>query len=113
MVTGTTRNDSTALEDVRRCIDAKPGHTVIGVSLALCRGKTVLVADTAVHDMPSSEELPDIAEEAARVARRFGYEPRAGDAGLFDLRAPRGRTFAARARGGEDPLDTAARRLPV
>ncbi len=39
------------------------------------RGRTVLVADTAVHDMPSSEELADIAEEAAHVARRLGYEP--------------------------------------
>ncbi|MCV9999059.1 NADP-dependent malic enzyme [Pararhizobium sp. YC-54] len=76
MVTGITRNYSTALDDVRRCIDPKPGHRVIGVSLALCRGRTVLVADTAVHDMPSSEELADIAEEAADLARRLGYVPR-------------------------------------
>ncbi len=76
MVTGLTRNYSTALEDVRRCIDPKPGHRVIGASLALCRGRAVLVADTAVHDMPSSEELADIAEEAAGLARRLGYEPR-------------------------------------
>ncbi len=76
MVTGTTRNYSTALEDVRRCIDVKPGHRMIGVSLALCRGRTVLVADTAVIDMPTSEELADIAEEAAGMARRLGYEPR-------------------------------------
>lgn len=76
MVTGITRNYSTALEDVRRCIDAKPGHRVIGVSLALCRGRTVFVADTAVHDMPSAEELADIAEEAAGLARRMGYPPR-------------------------------------
>ena len=76
MVTGTTRNYSTALEDVRRCIDPQPGHRVIGVSLALTRGRTVLVADTAVHDMPTAEELADIAEEAAGLARRMGYEPR-------------------------------------
>ncbi|MDB5523698.1 MAG: malic enzyme [Rhizobium sp.] len=76
MVTGTTRNYSTALQDVRRCIDAKPGHRVIGVSLALCRGRNVLVADTAVHDMPTSEELADIAEEAASLARKLGYDPR-------------------------------------
>ena len=76
MVTGITRNYSVALETVRNCIDAKPGHRVIGVSLALCRGRTVLVADTAVIDMPTSEELADIAEEAAHVARRLGYEPR-------------------------------------
>ncbi|WP_310621971.1 NADP-dependent malic enzyme [Flexibacterium corallicola] len=78
MVTGLTRNYSVALETIRHCIDAKPGHTVIGVSLIISREKTVLVADTAVHEMPTSEELADIAEEAAHVARRLGYEPRVG-----------------------------------
>jgi malate dehydrogenase (oxaloacetate-decarboxylating)(NADP+) len=76
MVTGLTRNYSTALDDVRRVIDARPGHRVIGVSIALCRGRTVLVADTAVHDMPNAEQIADIAEEAAGFARRMGYEPR-------------------------------------
>ncbi len=76
VVTGVTRNYSTALEDIRRCINTKPGHRVIGVSLVVSRNRTVFVADTAVHDMPSAEDLADIAEEAAGLARRFGYEPR-------------------------------------
>jgi malate dehydrogenase (oxaloacetate-decarboxylating)(NADP+) len=76
MVTGLTRNYSVALDTVRACLDTKPGHRVIGVSLALARGRTVLIADTAVIDMPTSEELADIAEEAAHVARKLGYEPR-------------------------------------
>ncbi|MGA2125304.1 MAG: NADP-dependent malic enzyme [Xanthobacteraceae bacterium] len=76
MVTGVTRNFSVALEDVCRCIDPKPGHRVMGVSLVLTRGRTVLVADTAVTEMPNAEELADIATEAAGVARKMGYEPR-------------------------------------
>ncbi|WP_315925872.1 NADP-dependent malic enzyme [Mesorhizobium sp. SP-1A] len=76
VVTGVTRNYSTALEDVRRIIDAKPGHAVIGVSIVLARGRTVIVADTAVHDMPNAEQIADIAEETANFARRMGYEPR-------------------------------------
>ncbi|UVK39116.1 NADP-dependent malic enzyme [Mesorhizobium sp. AR10] len=76
IVTGVTRNYSTALEDIRRVIDARPGHCVIGVSIVLARGRTVLVADTAVHDMPNAEQIADIAEEAAGFARRMGYEPR-------------------------------------
>ncbi|CAM5559604.1 malate dehydrogenase (oxaloacetate-decarboxylating)(NADP+) [Aquamicrobium terrae] len=76
IVTGVTRNYSTALEDVRRVIDAKPGHCVIGVSIVLARGRTVIVADTAVHDMPDAEQIADIAEETANFARRMGYEPR-------------------------------------
>src|SRR2546430_16530986 len=76
MVTGVTRNFSGALSDISRCIDPKPGHRVMGVSLVLARGRTVLVADTAVTEMPNAEILADIAVEAAGVARRFGYEPR-------------------------------------
>ncbi|MBO0718398.1 MAG: NADP-dependent malic enzyme, partial [Rhizobiales bacterium] len=76
MVTGVTRNFSVALEDVRRCIDAKPGHRVMGISLVLARGRTVLVADTAVTEMPTSGELAEITIEAARVARNLGYDPR-------------------------------------
>jgi malate dehydrogenase (oxaloacetate-decarboxylating)(NADP+) len=76
MVTGVTRNFSVALADVCRCIDPKPGHRVIGISLVLARGRNVLVADTAVNETPNAEILADIAVEAAGVARRLGYEPR-------------------------------------
>jgi malate dehydrogenase (oxaloacetate-decarboxylating)(NADP+) len=76
MVTGVTRNFSVALEDIRRCIDIKPGHRVMGISLVLARGRTVLVADTAVTEMPTSSELAEITVEAARVARNLGYDPR-------------------------------------
>ena len=90
MVTGVTRNYATALGDVRRVIDTRPGHRVVGVSLALCRGRTVLVADTAVHDMPTAEELADIAEEAAGMARRLGYEPRVAMLAYSTFGQPRG-----------------------
>jgi len=76
MITGVTRNYSAALADIRRVIDEKPGHRAIGLSLVLARGRNVLVADTAVHEMPSAEELAGIAMEAAGAARRLGYTPR-------------------------------------
>jgi malate dehydrogenase (oxaloacetate-decarboxylating)(NADP+) len=76
MVTGVTRNFSVALDDVLGCIDPKPGHRVMGVSLVLARGRTVLVADTAVTEMPDAADIAEIAIEAARVARALGYEPR-------------------------------------
>ncbi|HMF26386.1 MAG TPA: NADP-dependent malic enzyme [Pseudolabrys sp.] len=76
MVTGVTRNFSVALDDIRHVIDPKPGHRVIGVSVVVARGRTVLVADTAVTEMPEAHEIAEIATEAAGVARRLGYEPR-------------------------------------
>lgn len=76
MISGVTRNFSVVLDDVMRCIDPKPGHRVIGVSLVLARGRNVLVADTAVTEMPDAPDIAEIAIEAAGVARRMGYEPR-------------------------------------
>jgi malate dehydrogenase (oxaloacetate-decarboxylating)(NADP+) len=76
LVTGVTRSFSVALEEVVRVIDRKPGHRVIGVSLVLARGRPIVVADTAITEMPDAEDLAQIAIEAAGVARRLGYEPR-------------------------------------
>ncbi|CDO59827.1 NADP-dependent malic enzyme [Candidatus Phaeomarinobacter ectocarpi] len=76
LITGVTRSYSVALGDVRRVIDDAPGKRAMGMSMVVARGRTVLVADTNVHDMPTAQELADIAIESADVARRLGYEPR-------------------------------------
>ena len=90
MVTGVTRNWYTAYEDVRKVLDARAGRRVIGVSLALIRGRAVLVADVSVHDMPDGDELADIAEEAVRVARRLAIEPRVALLAYSTFGHPRG-----------------------
>ncbi len=90
MVTGLTRNFSVALDNVRRAIDNRPGHRPIGVSMALVRGRTVFIADTSIHELPTAVELADIAQEAAGVARRFGYEPRVAFLSYSTFGYPRG-----------------------
>src|SRR5882672_10267621 len=90
MVTGVTRNWTTAYEDVRRVLDARPRRRVIGVSIPLIRGRAVLVADVSVLDMPNAEQLADIAEEAVRVARRLGIEPRVAFLAYSTFGHPRG-----------------------
>jgi len=94
MVTGVTRNFSICLEEVRRVIDAKPGHAVIGVSLVLARGRPVVVADTAIHEMPTAEQIAQIAVEAAGVARRLGYEPRVAMLAFSTFGHPQGERSA-------------------
>ncbi|HEY4940934.1 MAG TPA: NADP-dependent malic enzyme [Rhizomicrobium sp.] len=76
MVTGVTRNYAAALNDVRLVLDPPKGERPIGVMLIFAKGRLVFVADTSVHEMPTSEELADIAVQAAGVARRFGFTPR-------------------------------------
>jgi malate dehydrogenase (oxaloacetate-decarboxylating)(NADP+) len=94
MVTGVTRNFSTALAEITHCIDPKPGHRVMGVSLVLARGRIVLVADTAVTEMPEPHDLAEIAVEAAGVARKFGYEPRLALLAFSSFGQPRGERAA-------------------
>jgi malate dehydrogenase (oxaloacetate-decarboxylating)(NADP+) len=76
MLTGLTRNYYVALEEITRVLDPKPGEHIFGLSLVLARDRTLFVADTAVHELPSPEELADFAIQSAAVARSMGHEPR-------------------------------------
>ena len=78
MVTGVTRRFSFAYEDVRRVIDPRHGQRVFGLTMLLSRGRTVFIADTTVHELPTSVELADIAIQAAAMSRQMGHEPRVG-----------------------------------
>lgn len=90
MVSGVTRSWTSVFRDVRRVIDPDPNRHMIGVSLALCRGRAVLIADTSVHNMPTPTELANISEEAARAARSFGLEPRVALLAYSNFGNPRG-----------------------
>ena len=76
MVTGVTRAYQVALNDVRLVLDSPEGERPIGVMLVFTRAGLVLVADTSVHEMPTSNELADTAMQTAAVARHFGLTPR-------------------------------------
>jgi malate dehydrogenase (oxaloacetate-decarboxylating)(NADP+) len=81
---------TSVFKDIHRVMDPKEGHTVIGVSLALSRGRAVLIADTSIHDMPTAEELADIAVAAARAARKLGLEPRVAMLAYSTFGQPKG-----------------------
>ena len=76
MVTGATRSYQVALSDIRLVLDTPPGKRPVGVMVIFSRGRVLFVADTSVHEMPTSEELADIAVQTVDVARHFGFTPR-------------------------------------
>ena len=76
MVSGVTRNSFDILDEVTRVIEVKPGCAMFGLTVLLARQRTVLLADTLVHDTPNPAQLADIAVEAAAKARLLGIEPR-------------------------------------
>ena len=40
------------------------------------RGRTVFVSDITVHEIPTAEQLAQIAKSSARIARLFGFDPK-------------------------------------
>ncbi len=91
LVTGVTRNNAQAFEDISRVISTKKNQRTVGVTMAISRGRTVLVADTTtVDDSRTAEELADIAVVTAGVARRLGYEPRVAMLAYSSFGYPKG-----------------------
>ncbi|MGN6515800.1 MAG: NADP-dependent malic enzyme [Rhizomicrobium sp.] len=76
MVTGVTRSYQVALNDVRMVLDPPRGERPVGVNVIFTKGRVLFIADTSVHEMPTSEELADIAVQTAHVAKSFGFTPR-------------------------------------
>ncbi len=77
LVTGLTRPYYGCLSDVLKVIDPKPGKRVFGMTVMITRDqKTVFISDTTVHELPTPEELVDIAIQTAEEAKLMGHEPR-------------------------------------
>ncbi|MFV2034824.1 MAG: phosphate acyltransferase, partial [Halocynthiibacter sp.] len=76
MVTGATRKSANVLSLINHVFDAKAESGAVGVTALLHNGRVILIADTLVHEWPEAEDLANIAESGARVARALGLEPR-------------------------------------
>ncbi len=76
MVTGVTRSFDVSLEEVMRAIDPAPAGRVIGMSVVLAKGHTLFVADTNITELPTGDELVEIAVEAAGAVKALGITPR-------------------------------------
>jgi malate dehydrogenase (oxaloacetate-decarboxylating)(NADP+) len=77
LVAGLARSHAEVYEDILKALGPKEGARVIGVTIVVARGgRTVLIADSMVHASPRPDELADIAQQAATVAREMGHEPR-------------------------------------
>jgi malate dehydrogenase (oxaloacetate-decarboxylating)(NADP+) len=76
MITGVTRTYAQSMREVRRVLDHAEGRIAFGVHVLVGQSHTVFMADTTVNERPTAEQLADIAEGTAAVARAMGHEPR-------------------------------------
>jgi malate dehydrogenase (oxaloacetate-decarboxylating)(NADP+) len=75
-VTGNTRRFGASLEKIKQVVSPRTGEIMFGLNLVVHKEKTIFVADTSVHEYPSSEQMSEIAISAARVVRLFGFDPK-------------------------------------
>ena len=75
-VTGNTRRFGASLEKIKQVVASRPGEIMFGLNLVVYKGKTIFVADTSVHEYPTSEQMVEIAKSSARVVRLFGFDPK-------------------------------------
>ncbi|MEI2804469.1 NADP-dependent malic enzyme [Albidovulum sp.] len=76
LVTGATRKSAYILGLINHVFDARAEDGAVGITAVLHRGRIVFIGDTLVHEWPDEEDLADIAERGAAVARGLGIEPR-------------------------------------
>ena len=76
LVTGATRKSAHVLDRINHVFDANVENGVAGITALLHKGRIVLIADTLVHEWPDENDLANIAERAATVARNLGLDPR-------------------------------------
>ena len=76
MVTGVTRSYDIALRDVRLVLNHVENERTMGVSVVVNKNRTLFIADTNITELPTADDLADIAETTAGFARQFGFEPR-------------------------------------
>lgn len=91
MITGVTRTYAETIRQIRRVIGPAEGRTSFGIHIIVGQSHTVFIADTTVNERPTAEELADIAEGTAAVARRMGHEPRVAFLSYSTFGNPEGR----------------------
>ena len=76
-VGGVSRNYSDVLRPVLETIGASDdAHCLIGCYMVTIKGKILFLADATVNVYPDSRTLAEIAVQTAKVARRFGVDPK-------------------------------------
>ena len=76
LVTGATRKSAHVLQLINHVFDARADTGAVGVTAVISKGRIIFITDTLVHEWPDEEDLANIAERGAMVARGMGIDPR-------------------------------------
>ncbi len=103
-VGGISRNYADVLRPTIEVIGSdSSAHCVIGCYMVNVKGRTIFLADATVNVYPDSPTLAEIAIQTAKIARRFGIEPKVAMLSFSNF----GSTRAQRSERIEDAVNLA------
>lgn len=76
MVTGLTKSYLKSIEDIEKVIDKEENKILFGLSVLIAKERTIFIADTNINEIPTAEELVQIAIHSAEEVKKMGHDPR-------------------------------------
>ena len=104
LVTGLTRSFNASFRQVMQVLGPKPDQRVMAVSMIVTGRRTIFIADTNVHELPTAEQMADIAQQTATKVRAWGHADRVALVSYSNFGNPERPTNAA-VRGAVSILD--------
>tara|TARA_B100000242_G_scaffold89951_1_gene60722 strand:- start:2678 stop:5113 length:2436 start_codon:yes stop_codon:yes gene_type:complete len=107
---GISRNYADVLRPCLEIIGSnEDSHCAIGCYMMVVKGRLIFLGDATVNVYPDSKTLADIAVQTAKVARRFGIEPKVAMLSFSNF----GSSRAQRSERIEEAIDLAREMDPV
>ena len=76
MVTGVSRSYKSSLDDILKVLDVREKDILFGYSIIIAKKRTIFIADTAVKELASSQEIANTAIQMAQEVKKYGHTPR-------------------------------------
>lgn len=75
LISGLTRGYNKTLDDISKIVGRKENSILFGLSMLRVNGRTLFLSDTTVNELPTPEQLADIAIQTAHKVRKMGDTP--------------------------------------
>jgi malate dehydrogenase (oxaloacetate-decarboxylating)(NADP+) len=76
MITGVNKSYKSSLDEILKILDTKKHNMLFGYSVVISKKSTIFIADTAVRELATSEEIANIAVQMAQEVKKYGHIPR-------------------------------------
>lgn len=76
LITGLTKSFYDSLSDIKKVINPKQDHVLLGYSVFLHHTDHIIISDNTICDSPSVEEMLKITKQTAQISTNMGIKPK-------------------------------------